>query len=744
MDKYESEHNKIMERYAELVKRMFGVALTEFVQAAYPVLDDYQGNEMFAFDDYPQTKAVVAEIVQSLAGKVNTSVVNGCKAVWAISEKKNDALVESLFKGKELTDEQKIRYFQNNGRALDAFLKRKENGMGLSDRVWNIADGYKNDIETALSVSIGEGKSAHDLAKEVQQYLREPDRLFRRVRDEFGELQLSKNAKNYHPGAGVYRSSYKNAMRLARTEINNAYRTADFTRYQQLDFIVGIEIHTSGNHPETDICDTLKGKYPKDFKFTGWHPQCRCYQTTILKTDEEMDRDEALMRKGKEPSDKSVNAINDVPDNFKGWVEENEEKIETAKNKPYFVKDNPQYISDKPVELTPEQRRVITLQRAKERHAARTQEQVDDIKGRWNDRQYINSVRITLKNEDMPTMYPETAAPDTRLSWLKRSILDMSKLDVKIYDTNLKFFDWYEQHGFSSSAILKQLKSWINYFTSPEEKTIRKNISGHLGVVKNYDVTKIPKEWRTEYTAAVTALNKAKSNVDIHTNLEHAYNIIKYVDAGNIDKKYVSLKMPYDIFTQLKDKSNKTDLKHFFDNQTRYTPYLHIKGEQGVYKRDYNLVEIDFTLPRYNYEEGIMRIVYHEYGHADDAARSLVNNKKVITAFEKIKNKYKGFDFDEYTAKIDAYIQVNKITPFSVGGEMLGTYTDIVQSIDPHHRICYSGHTKSGYFRPIKAQLTEFIAHLSEMNYLGNGVIKDLDPKMWSIMNDLCKEIYKK
>jgi hypothetical protein len=75
-----------------------------------------------------------------------------------------------------------------------------------------------------------------------------------------------------------------------------AYRTSDYTRRQQLDFVVGIEVRLSNNHtingvPFTDICDDLKGKYPKTFKFTGWHPLCRCYAVSVLKTEEEMDAD---------------------------------------------------------------------------------------------------------------------------------------------------------------------------------------------------------------------------------------------------------------------------------------------------------------------------------------------------------------------------------------------------------------------------------------------------------------------
>lgn len=347
MDKYESQHNKTMEHYAMLIQQLFGIALNDFIQAATLASDDYSGNEIFNFDNYPITRAAVQNIVNTLANNVNATVINGCKAVWDISNKKNNALVDELFKGKTLTDEQKIRYFQNNESALKAFTERKYNGLRLSDRVWNIVGGYKNDIENALSVSIEKGQSAHALAKEVQQYLNEPNKLFRRVRDEFGELQLSKNAKNYHPGQGVYRSSYKNAMRLARTEINMAYHTADNTRWQQFDFVVGIEIKTSHNHPEQDICDQLAGRYPKDFKFVGWHPHCRCYQKSILKTEEEMDKDADRMRQHEEPTAKSVNSVSDVPDGFKGWVSDNEEKIKRAKNKPYFITDNKQYVNTK-------------------------------------------------------------------------------------------------------------------------------------------------------------------------------------------------------------------------------------------------------------------------------------------------------------------------------------------------------------------------------------------------------------
>lgn len=112
-----------------------------------------------------------------------------------------------------------------------------------------------------------------------------------------------------------------------------------------MDFVVGIEIHLSGNHtlngkPFHDICDELAGKYPKDFKFTGWHPQCRCFVTSILKTKEEREEDVKKILRGESVDGKSVNKVKDVPEQFKTWVKDKAERIDKARTLPYFITDN--------------------------------------------------------------------------------------------------------------------------------------------------------------------------------------------------------------------------------------------------------------------------------------------------------------------------------------------------------------------------------------------------------------------
>lgn len=127
----------------------------------------------------------------------------------------------------------------------------------------------------------------------------------------------------------------------------------------EADGFRGREIKLSGNHnckgvPAgrfSDICDTLAGKYPTDFKWTGWHPNCRCYKIPILKTEEEFWEWDGRS----EVTTESVNEVKDVPDEFKQWVGTNAYRIEEAKKKgtlPYFVRDNQKRI-DSILDYTP-------------------------------------------------------------------------------------------------------------------------------------------------------------------------------------------------------------------------------------------------------------------------------------------------------------------------------------------------------------------------------------------------------
>lgn len=346
MNKYDRRHVRNVSRYQKQMEKILDEAVVE--AAGLGAVIGQVGEKPFSWSDAPLAKKKMQALSRRMADEMYAQVVGGIGTEWDLSGRKNDALVRSVFSsGASIPD----RYFGRNEGARAAFIARRSGGLTLSDRVWKYSEQFSGEIEMGLDIGIRDGLSASEMARSLKQWLQYPDKLFRRVRDEHGVLRLSQAAKAFHPGRGVYRSSYQNARRLAATETNMAYRTADYERWQRLDFVVGMEVRLSNNHnckgvpagAFYDICDELKGRYPKDFKFTGWHPLCRCHAVPITKTEEEMAADDERVLAGEEPSEGSVNAVTELPSSFKGWANDNADRIAFARSNgtlPYFIKDN--------------------------------------------------------------------------------------------------------------------------------------------------------------------------------------------------------------------------------------------------------------------------------------------------------------------------------------------------------------------------------------------------------------------
>ncbi|MBD0822631.1 hypothetical protein [Aestuariibaculum marinum] len=260
-------------------------------------------------------------------------ISKGTTDAWSMADNHNDAFVDNYVKGVKLPNP--ALYYQRNTEALQAFLKRSSNGLDLSKRVWNLTNQTQSQLEYFIADGLTEGRSAAKLAGDIQKYLKAPDKRFRRKRSPItGKLISSDPAKDYKPGTGVYRSSYKNALRLARNEINIAYRTADMERRKQLDFVVGIKVNLSQAHTVYDICDELKGEYPKEFVFVGWHPNCLCFTTSVLLSKKDFIEQ---LKTGKVPKSKYIKSI---PESASNYLNKNSERIKGLSNTPYFIRDN--------------------------------------------------------------------------------------------------------------------------------------------------------------------------------------------------------------------------------------------------------------------------------------------------------------------------------------------------------------------------------------------------------------------
>lgn len=314
--------------------------------------------ELFKFKKHPKITKEINEVLKQYYNSLLYTIESGTAKEWDFANEKMNAVqtlqlqrIASKVPKEVLVSElAKISKSPHNYEALKSFQQRKIGDFTISERVWKITEQMRDELEFAIDVSLADGKSANQLAREIKKYLNEPDRLYRRVRDKHGNLVLSQNAKNFHPGQGVYRSSHKNALRLAKEEINTAYRESEQLRIMQNNDVVGIEIKLSPSHKIYDICDELKGRYPKDFKWSKWHIGCMCHRITILKSDEEFIKE--LQNGENLPPESSKNFVSDVPKNFTQWVEDNEDRFKNWKRKPNFLEENKRYTNNKAGRVT--------------------------------------------------------------------------------------------------------------------------------------------------------------------------------------------------------------------------------------------------------------------------------------------------------------------------------------------------------------------------------------------------------
>lgn len=309
---------------------------------------------------------------------------------WERAERKNDDFISQFIKGMSISSATKDGMFTHSLSAFEALKNDIDsNGLKLSDRVWNITQQTKSQLEFYLDSGVVSGRNSNGISSDIRQILHNPQKRFRRIRNEKGELVLSQPMKDYHPGQGVYRSAYRNALRTSATTTNTAYRSADYERWSKQDFILGIEIQRSANNRgPCKICDAMVGKYPKTFKFTGFHPFCICFATPITMEPENF---ADFLLNDTVPKEQ---VITDIPQGAKDFVNENKDGLQSA----FWYKDN--FTNDgglqREIVSQPITNEVIKVSRPKR---IKTDAEKNDIQKRWEERfaRNFNQTKIEQK-----------------------------------------------------------------------------------------------------------------------------------------------------------------------------------------------------------------------------------------------------------------------------------------------------------------------------------------------------------
>ena len=174
------------------------------------------------------------------------------------------------------------RWGKINGRAMDALIRTQHGAQTISNRVWDITHDAENLIRNRLNTGILLGDGAAEIARDSRAYLKEPNNVFRRIRKD-GFLVLSEPAKRFRPGRGIYRSSYQNALRFARTEAVRAYHEGIVRYGLEKDFIKGWISRIGSDNPAAyDL--SVNGKFfPKESPPNiPYHPNGMCHAELVL------------------------------------------------------------------------------------------------------------------------------------------------------------------------------------------------------------------------------------------------------------------------------------------------------------------------------------------------------------------------------------------------------------------------------------------------------------------------------
>lgn len=410
-------YNKRLGRlYSDYVKKLTSLGYGE------DVLED---DALFNFDNFPQLKARLNDIFNDYYQNSLLCYKIGITDGVALAYNHDEMVIGgySVLTDKAIRvarDTAAVTYISNR-------LKTK-NGLNLAQTVWNYCQQTKSEFEMAMSNTIADGikkgSSAEEIGKSIRKYLNDPDMMYRR----YHTIKVQKNGKKKDVvtwrrrriidgkvrfieeplekvGMGVYRSARKNALRVARTEINSAYHKARNERWQNEPFVIGQYIHVSPQHNIDDICNDLEGRYPKDYVWISWHPQCICTSDPITIQGEEKKEFYKRLMAGEDMSNYvSPFAVLNMPEKYNQYIKDNSEAIVKAGMRgklAWHLQDNTKYWAHL---LSPSDRKKLGLKvvsskelilaKAKERHALRTKEQIDKIQSRWDKhrRDYYNGL----------------------------------------------------------------------------------------------------------------------------------------------------------------------------------------------------------------------------------------------------------------------------------------------------------------------------------------------------------------
>lgn len=203
---------------------------------------------------------------RDIGGVIETGITGSASDLAKVNQSFDKAMLKRL--GATMDPQFARSLLATAQSGLDSYISRRHHGMTLSERVYRNGRRSVTAVEGIINQALLSGRSATEIARMVRSYI---------------------NPRT--PGGASYA-----AMRLGRTELNNAFHETSLRMASEDPFVERVKWNLSGSHPKPDICN----QYASAVNRRGWdpgeysvnqvpakpHPQCLCYTTTIPISEE--------------------------------------------------------------------------------------------------------------------------------------------------------------------------------------------------------------------------------------------------------------------------------------------------------------------------------------------------------------------------------------------------------------------------------------------------------------------------
>lgn len=207
----------------------------------------------------------IRAMLDALWGDLGAAVRQGVGSAVLSAAQGEDILLR--FMNEAATDTMRAAFTEQARGNIANILAKAANNIPLSLQVYRTQTLANGEVNRRVQRGLLLGHSAQRIADDVRDLIR-PD----------------------VPGGVSYA-----AMRLARTELNNAFRTSQELRYRDEPWCKGMKWNLSGSHPKRDECNDYAeadehglgaGVYPFGHVPRG-HPNCLCHLTPHQEDEED-------------------------------------------------------------------------------------------------------------------------------------------------------------------------------------------------------------------------------------------------------------------------------------------------------------------------------------------------------------------------------------------------------------------------------------------------------------------------